>query len=183
MKNKKKTLLMSLAAVLLVVAGVFGTMAFLTDKTDPLTNTFTVGNIDITLDETKEDFKMVPGNAIEKDPKITVEAGSEDAWVFVKVDESENLDNFIKWSIANEWTELDGNSGVYYREYDSDNTGPFNVLEDNKVTVKEEVTKKMMDGLTESENYPTLTFTAYAVQKDNLTVEQAWEQAQKEANY
>ena len=79
MKNKKKTLLMSLAAVLLVVSGVFGTLAWLTDSTDSITNTFTVGNIDIDLTETlptDRTAKMVPGHTIKKDPKVTVTAGS-----------------------------------------------------------------------------------------------------------
>ena len=50
MKTKRKALLLSLCAVLLVVASVMGTMAYLT-STDTVTNTFTVGNVQIKLDE------------------------------------------------------------------------------------------------------------------------------------
>ena len=85
---KKRTLALILALVLVFGAAVGGTIAYLTDTTDPVTNTFTVGNIDITLAETKDDFKMVPGCDIAKDPKVTVTANSEDCWLFVKIDES-----------------------------------------------------------------------------------------------
>ena len=61
-KTKTKALLMSLCAVLLVAASVLGTMAYLTDSKD-VKNTFTVGNVAITLDEAKVDDN---GNAINK---------------------------------------------------------------------------------------------------------------------
>ena len=50
MKTKSKALLLTLCAVLLVAASVMGTMAYLT-STDKVENTFTVGNVKITLDE------------------------------------------------------------------------------------------------------------------------------------
>lgn len=53
-KTKTKVLLMSLCAVLLVAASVLGTMAYLTDSKD-VKNTFTVGNVSITMDETDVD--------------------------------------------------------------------------------------------------------------------------------
>ncbi len=65
-KTKTKALLMSLCAVLLVAASVLGTMAYLTDSKD-VKNTFTVGNVAISLDEAKVDGN---GNAIDKDGKI-----------------------------------------------------------------------------------------------------------------
>ena len=54
MKKTKKALLLSLCAVMLVTASVLGTMAYLT-STDEVVNTFTVGNVAITLDETDVD--------------------------------------------------------------------------------------------------------------------------------
>lgn len=92
MKSKKKLALASaIVAVAVFAAG--ATLAWLTDKTETITNTFTVGNVDISLEETTSDYKMVPGNTIAKDPKITVEAGSEACWLFVKIDESTTLDD------------------------------------------------------------------------------------------
>ncbi len=43
---------------------------------------------------------------------------------------------------------------------------PFDVLRDNKVTVKDSATKADMEAA--KTNAPTLTFTAYAVQKDGI---------------
>lgn len=173
MKKKRISLVMALVLVLTCVIG--GTIAWLTDKTGSVTNTFTVGDINITLAETKINFKMVPGNTIDKDPKVTVKAGSEACWLFVKIEESTNLDDFISYSIATGWTELE--SGVYYREVDATTADtPFDVLVDNKVTVNNTVTKEMMNALeAEGATQPTLTFTAYAVQKDNIaTAADAW---------
>jgi len=167
-----------------------GTLAWLSDKTDPVANTFTVGNIDIELAETKTNFKMVPGNTIEKDPKVTVKAGSEACYVFVKIEESANLDNFIIYEVADGWTELTAGSNIWWREQaaiaSDGSDAVFNVIGNkgfdgkgafvaNKVLVKTDVTKADMDAIV-SGNKPTLTVTAYAVQKDNVaTAAAAWE--------
>lgn len=164
-----KTVGLLLAVALILGCAIGGVIAWLTAQTDPLTNTFTVGDINIDLAETTEDFKMVPGSTIDKDPKVTVKAGSEACWLFVKVEKSENLDSFITYAIADGWTALPGHDGVYYREVPAGDTDAvFSVLRDDRVTVRDDVTKEMMDGLTEG-TMPTLIFTAYAVQKDNIT--------------
>ena len=48
--KKSKVLVMTLCAVLLVATTVLGTLAYLTDR-ESVTNTFTVGQVDITVDE------------------------------------------------------------------------------------------------------------------------------------
>ena len=179
----KKKIALSIAAIALVICcAVGGTLAWLTDKTGPVVNTFTVGNIDITLAETTgNSYKMVPGNTITKDPKVTVEGGSEDCWLFVKVEKS-NFDNFMTYTIDSGWTALTGVDGVYYREVAASTTDQaFAVLTGNQVTVKDTVTKADMDGLTSSgATLPTLTFTAYAVQKAGFTTAAAaWAEASK----
>lgn len=169
---KKKTLALVLALTLLVAGVVGGTLAWLTDQTTEVKNTFTVGDINISLTETTTDYKMVPGNTIAKDPTVTVKANSEACWLFVKVTESENFGSFITYAIADGWTELE--SGVYYREVPAsaaDQT--FSVLADNAVTVKSDVTRTMLE--TAKTDAPTLTFKAYAVQKDNVaSASDAW---------
>lgn len=97
MKNMKKILLCCLCVVALVAASVLGTLAYLTDR-DTAVNTFTVGNVDITLDEeavnpdgtpTEEDddrvqeneYHLIPGQTYVKDPTMTVKAGSEESYV------------------------------------------------------------------------------------------------------
>lgn len=95
MKTKSKALLLTLCAVLLVAASVLGTMAYLT-STDTVTNTFTIGKVEITLDETDvtnptgprvtaNSYKLMPGTTYTKDPTVTVKAGSEDSYVRMKV--------------------------------------------------------------------------------------------------
>lgn len=164
----KKALFIMLSAALIVCATVAGTLAWLTDTTAPVVNTFTVGDINITLTESENlDLKMVPGQPIEKDPKVTVKAGSEACWLFVKVDKSVNFDGFMTFEMADGWIALSGHAGVYYRNVDATNadTG-FDVLKDNKVTVRDTVTKTDLEGA--KTNAPTITFTAYAVQKDGI---------------
>ena len=178
----KKALFIMLSAALIVCATVAGTLAWLTDTTDPVVNTFTVGDINITLTESENlDLKMVPGRTITKDPKVTVNEGSEACWLFVKVVKSGNFDDFMTFEMADGWIALSGYAGVYYRNVDATNadTG-FDVLKDNKVTVLDTVTKTMLEGVknadgTPNENAPTLTFTAYAVQKDGIDdADTAW---------
>lgn len=174
---KKKTLALVLALTLLVAGVVGGTLAWLTDRTAEVKNTFTVGDINIDLTETTTDYKMVPGNTIAKDPTVTVKANSEACWLFVKVTESENLNNFITYTIANGWTKLQ--DGVYYREVPAsaaDQTFP--VLAGNTVTVKSDVTRTMLE--TAKTDAPTLTFQAYAIQKDHFaTAAAAWAEVSK----
>ena len=108
MKTAKKAMLMTLCAIILVVATVFGTMAYLT-STDKVDNTFTVGNVKITLDEAKVDtdgspvtgaarvkensYKLMPGHTYTKDPTIHVDAASEDCFIRAKV----TLTNAKEW--------------------------------------------------------------------------------------
>ena len=173
----KKKLTVSLAVLALVACMTAGaTLAWLTAKTSSVTNTFTYGDINIELKETTgESYKMVPGNTIAKDPKVTVKANSEACWLFVKVEKSTNFDEFMTYGIADGWTKLDGVDGVYYREVASPTDYTvFDVLKDNSVTVKTTVTKEQFNSLT-STTMPTLTFTAYACQKDNVsTAADAW---------
>lgn len=174
---KKKTLALVLALTLLVAGVVGGTLAWLTDQTAEVKNTFTVGDINIGLTETTADYKMVPGNTIAKDPTVTVKANSEACWLFVEVTESENLNNFITYTIANGWTKLQ--DGVYYREVSASAADQaFSVLAGDAVTVKSDVTRTMLE--TAKTDAPTLTFQAYAIQRDHFaTAAAAWAEVSK----
>lgn len=188
-----RTVSLLLAMILLIGGVVGGTVAWLVDQTDEVVNTFTYGDIDITLTETdtnKDDdkdpntnqYEMIPGSEITKDPKVTVKADSEDSWLFVKLVKSANFDDFMTYEMAEGWTALDGVDGVYYREVATDAADQeFAVLKDNKVTVPGSVTKAMLNeldanGTSNNPNYPTLTVTAYAVQKENIgSAADAWD--------
>lgn len=100
MKTKTKVLLIALCAVLLVAASVLSTLAYLT-ATDTVTNTFTVGKVSIKLDEAKaytngtlvanadrvkaNTYKLLPGHTYNKDPMVTVLAGSESSYIKLNV--------------------------------------------------------------------------------------------------
>lgn len=169
-----KLVVAMLAVTLLIGCAIGGTVAWLTDKTTAVVNTFTYGNINITLAETTgSNYKIIPGVDITKDPKVTVKANSEDCWLFVKVEKAGTfVDGKVTYSIADGWTALTGQTDVYYREVSAATTDTeYYVLEGNKVTVSDTLTKEDIQNITN----PTLTFTAYAVQKDGIdTAADAW---------
>lgn len=167
--------LLALVLVIGCVAG--GTVAWLVAKTEPVVNTFTYGNIDITLTETTgTSYKIIPGTDITKNPKVTVKGGSEACWLFVKVEEVGAISTIttdpVHYAIDTGWAQLkdkDGKdvSGVYYRLVDAvDNDTAFNVLKDNKIIVSGELTKETINGYAVQQ--PTLKITAYAVQQENI---------------
>ena len=187
MKTKTKALGRMMAAVLLVTATILGTMAYLTDK-DEVTNTFTVGSVDISLDEApvgadgkattgnrvqKNDYKLMPGHVYDKDPIVHFQPKSEASWLFIEVTNEiadiESKANDYK-SIAtqitdNGWTALDGVTGVYYQKVGANNSGS---AVDYKVfqgfTVDGSVNGTTLDNY----NNKTVKVTAYAVQADGF---------------
>ena len=190
-----KTVALLMALVLVVGGAVGGTLAWLTDETSEVKNTFSPSTIDITLTESdtdpntagdQHDYQMIPGYTITKDPKVTVEEGSEKCWLFVKVEKSTNFDTYMTYAMADGWTQLtytddEGDTqnvaGVYYRgpvdvsdDTSTDGLG-FAVIKDNTVTVQSTVTKEQMDVLDTEESYPTLTVTAYASQYNKNATE------------
>ena len=148
--------LLALVLVIGCVAG--GTVAWLVAKTEPVVNTFTYGNINITLAETTgTNYKVIPGTV----PKVTVKAGSEACYLFVKVEKVGTFTG-ISYAIADGWTELE--SGVYYRQVGSVTADTsFEVIKGNEITVSETLTKENIPSA-----QPTLKITAYAVQQENI---------------
>ena len=182
--NSKKVLAMLLSLVLVIGCVAGGTLAWLTATSNEVNNVFTTSDIGVTLEESDDlNLKMVPGWTITKDPKATVTAGSEDCYLFVKVEKSANFDDFMTYAIAEGWTEL--SDGVYYIIFDSKDAEnenkmgtAYSVLKDDQVKVKDTVTKEDMKALTD-DTKPSLSFTAYAVQlyRENgtqFTAADAW---------
>lgn len=97
---KKKFALMATSLVLVAALAVGGTLAYLTSQ-DSVTNTFTVGNVAIKLDEAKANadgslvenagrvkensYKLMPGHTYNKDPMVTVVKGSESSYIKMTV--------------------------------------------------------------------------------------------------
>ena len=158
-KNSGKKIFAVLLAVILLIGGTVGaTIAWLQDTTETVTNTFTVGDIDIDLKEhnlnadgtldrddevtSVDTYKILPGTSQPKDPFVRVKAKSEACWVFIKVEEKNNASSYIDYDIdlktetGGVWTAL-GTSypGIYYVDQTATTSDlTLNILKDQKVT-------------------------------------------------
>lgn len=190
MRTKTKALALALCAVLLVVTTVFVTMAYLTSTTDVVTNTFTVGKVTITLDEAKVDeygkevegedrvdantYKLIPGHTYTKDPTVHVTEGSENCWLFVKVENG--LEDIIDAETIgtqmskNGWSLVDGETNIYaYSEIATAETRDYKVFNNFKIKGEAAV---------DSYNNKNITIQAYAIQADGFaTAAAAWAEA------
>lgn len=103
-----KKQILAVSAVLGIAALVLsaGTLAYFTDRTDTKTNTFTVGKVNIELNEAEEanwglkddgtpKTVLMPGETYAKTPVITVEQDSQDAYVFAAIQLDHGMD-YIK---------------------------------------------------------------------------------------
>ena len=195
MKNAKKVLLLVLCAVLLVGASVAGTLAYLTSQ-DTVTNTFTVGNVIITLDEAKVDeygkllyktdeankfattgteladrvdensYKLIPGHTYTKDPTIHVAEDSEACWLFVKI-ENGNDNATINGLVENGWTQIEQSQ---YWAYKGATVGA-----NSSIPVFNSFTYGSSVANTSSDADTKIIVTAYAIQADGFeTADAAW---------
>lgn len=145
MKTGNKILLWCLGFVAVAAISVAGTLAYLTDQ-DSVVNTFTVGKVQITLDETKvnsdgtvvegaervqkNEYHLIPGQTYTKDPMITVEENSEEAYVRM----------MVTLNCAEELMEIFGNDFLpenYVKGWDSlkwECVKIGNITEDNTIT-------------------------------------------------
>ncbi|MGN1112987.1 MAG: SipW-dependent-type signal peptide-containing protein [Acutalibacteraceae bacterium] len=123
-KTKKKAYIILVSAVLVLGIVLGGTVAYLSSLSDVVTNTFTIGDVNITLTEHaleadgktlgstisstgENNYNFVPGDVLPKDPTINIDTTSEPCWLFVKAIESQNTHSslptgdqqIIKWAI------------------------------------------------------------------------------------
>lgn len=189
-RNKKIIAMLSVFIMLAMVGigrSVSGTVAWLVSKPESRVSTFTLGDINITLKESdfgSQPIKIIPGIDIKKDPKVTVMANSEACWLFVKVEEM-NWPDFkeangtrkVSYSVNNGWNALKDNPGVYFREISAEDAQKgidYTVLAGNEscpsgvIKVSQELTKEEINSINSSANQPSLTFTAYAVQRAGI---------------
>lgn len=205
MKARNKILLLALCMAALIAVSVIGTMAYLT-STDTVTNTFTVGKVAITLDEAKvndagvavtpaervkaNSYKLMPGHSYIKDPTVHVTDGSENCYIFVKVEngisafEAANEEGTGGYKTiatqitTNGWTKLADVDNVYYRSYTNGENAQksFTVFSNFKIADNAnnaEATKTSWNAVT-AEN-TKITVTAYAIQADGFAnADAAW---------
>lgn len=199
MKTVRKTLILAACAIMLVCATIAGTLAYLTDTQD-VTNTFTVGNVAITLNEAKvkpdgtyvtdvnnrtnsNKYHLLPGHTYTKDPKITVSEGSEDCYLFVKVENglkgAEGTSTIASQMASNQWVQVEGDVYVYATLKDG-KTVPNVVTANTEVPVFDSFT---ISGNVDGEDLLAyadvkIKVTAYAIQADGFadkTVNEIWD--------
>lgn len=185
---KARKILVSLAALALVAAiSIGGTLAYLT-STAKVENTFTVGNVSITLDEAKvneygtkvenadrvpgNEYKLIPGHTYTKDPTIHVGGLSENCYLFVKVENGlGDAESTIATQMVNlGWKPVDNQTGVY--AWHGTTEGAMNAT---RAIVTANTDVKVFDTFTfGSQADPTqytnaeIVVTAYAIQADGL---------------
>lgn len=198
MKTARKVLIMALCAVLLVSATVMGTMAYLTARTETVSNTFTVGNVKFEdgegkhgLDEAKVDeygvpvsgaarvtenkYKLIPGHTYTKDPTIHMSSDTEDCYLFVEVVNQiaglEATGNTIAAQMATlGWKPVTGVNNIYIYAGTATDATKTPVSAGTNVTVFNSFT--LADdanvGTVDTAN-TAITIKAYAVQADGLS--------------
>ena len=207
MKKAKKILVMVAALALTAALAIGGTLAYLTAKTVVVKNTFTVGKVEITLDEapvdeygvavtgdrrTTNEYKLIPGHNYKKDPTVHVASGSEESWLFVKVENGiKNIEakpeqgQTDTTSIAAQmddkgWTLVSGQTDVYAyasKVKAGDNIPVFDSFTlAGDADVAQYVTEKDAEGNITNED--VIFITAYAVQADGFgSAADAWAKA------
>jgi predicted ribosomally synthesized peptide with SipW-like signal peptide len=193
----KKIIALVLACLVCVGIGIGGTMAWLTAKTDSVINTFTVGDVNISIQETENgksvterNYNFVPGDTLGKDPTVTVKANSEACYLFVHVQEENNTltdeTKIITWDIDPNvgWTKVEINgkeqTGYYYKIVSKDTKDQnFQVLKGDTthttgiVTISNAVKKSDVNALTS--NKPQIIVKAAAIQSANINgLADAW---------
>ena len=146
----RKTLVIILALTVTMVTAAGGTLAFLYG-TQGVKNTFTYthgpGAPTLNLEMVESDsfwdsdgngntneYPMLPGQPIHKDPKVTVGAGTMDCWLFVELTESWNFADYLSYTVADGWEPLEGVPGVFCRAVDTSSESQiFPVIKDDLI--------------------------------------------------
>jgi len=173
---KSRAAALAVACTVIVAGVASGSLAYLVSSSQTISNVFnpTFIRVDVTetptadgdTDPNTNAYSMLPGAVIDKDPLVTLKAGSEASWVFVQLQKSTNFDSFMTYALAPGWTSLTGVEGVYWlKAPKSDQPQQFGVLLNDEVLVRPEVTEAMLNAMAQR---PTLTVTAFAVQQEGI---------------
>ena len=211
MSNRKKILLTMVALVLVCAVSVMGTLAYLTAQSNDVTNTFVAAGIGTmkldeseakladankpgiyTLDTSKRvqanNYTVIPGTEVPKDPIVTIETLDVEAYLFVSVDDqifTGSGGKEMTWAMDDNWTLVgkNGNNDPVYvwnstvKPSEVPATGKtFNIIKDQKLVV-EDFYGTDWPALMAPSDAPTrspgvndqLTFTAYMCQAAGFT--------------
>ena len=187
MKQRKLVIVSALVGAVVAAGVVVPTMAWLSDGSEKVVNKFQSENITITLDEAvveattgkaidavnsrtsaEQNYKVVAGRVVDKDPTPTVEKGSVPAVVYVKVTNGDK-DNFTPAYDTADWTKVSGDASKAIYRYNAV-VDAYNAAED--VTLKPIFeTVKVSDKLEHYNGEIQITALAYAVQAEGLVTE------------
>lgn len=194
MKNLKRFSTALLAVMLISAALAAPTYSWLSSKSEKVVNTFAGGAITVTVDEAQVDtdgkklesgervvsnsYKYAAGSVLDKDPAPTVLKGSVGCYVFLCV-ENELNDLFSLNINTADWSEVSKNGGKTIYQYketvDAEGSDEDIMLSPifTQVTVSQELTQEDVEQLGEK----TLNVTAYAIQTEALSEQEAINQA------
>ena len=189
MKTRKlrKFLMLLASALLLVSVTVGATVAYLT-ATDEVVNTFTVGKVGLTLDETNVDkkdaagndnanvardkanaYKLIPGSTYTKDPTVHIAADSENGVLFVEITNEiaaiEGDTKIAAQMTAKGWAPIAEGSNVYY--YNKVVKANDDIVVFENFTIAGTVTKETLAGY----NGKTVQVKAYLVQAEGFVAQ------------
>lgn len=190
----KKKILAVLGAAVLVAGTMWATLAYFTDNAE-VKNTFTVGKVKISLDETdikdatgvtktdENEYKMIPGREYKKDPTLTVEANSEDCYVYIVEEKAADTDDYINYTSGltaiNGWTSFVDSNGltVYSKAVASSTTDTVigGIIDGDKITIETTLDNDDMDAVTSGTAEVSIEYKAYAIQQEGFVdAEAAW---------
>ncbi len=180
---KKRTMIFVTAMVLLFAIVTGSTLAYMTSKTAPVTNTFTYGTVSITLDEGKvgdnglfidngatrvmaNSYKVVPGNSYDKDPTVHVGDNSDSCYIFVNVEngfttyEADDKDTVAEQMEANGWINMSGN--IWYK------ANAVTKGTDHVVFTNLNISDSLDNAASEAAAKTSIVISAYAIQSEGF---------------
>lgn len=188
--KKRSILTMTVSLMLVGAVAVGSTLAYLT-STQTKTNSLTVGNVKTQLDEYGKDGSswvdgaiLVPGLNVEKKPVVTVKSGSEDCYVYMKVDMPQALSDLVFDGVVTidglpldgkpgtEWIchvrqESDGITSIIYKHAMVSKSSADTSLGSlfTGITISPDATSEQMATLTDNFN---ITVSSFAIQANGL---------------
>lgn len=178
MKKKLVSALITLCLTATVMVG--ATLAYYSAQTDELVNTFTVGNVDITVTEPnwdpEEGEALVPGTKVEKDPMIT-NVGSSAGYMMLKIDGMEEMasmgflamtDNAEGYNTA-DWVLVDEQGNVRTDNPDNKLVDGYYVYIGKTNTEAETIPGTVEAGESTSALFTHIKLSEDAVERTNIT--------------
>ena len=191
LKGNKAAAIISLVCIIALAVSVPKTISYLSASSEKVVNTFAAGAISLTLDEAKVDgngqetddsrvtentYKIVPGRTLDKDPTVTVLEGSEVCYVFLYVDDPLSLGTYADYftvDYSSDWIKAaeSGTASIYvYKttvDASEDDVELPAIFTQIKISI--DLTSEQAAALEGTE----ITVKAYAVQTENITLEDA----------